>query len=153
MFLVWLTLIHALHSAYVGSGIMMLLLLLPVYISRNNHAVQIERMKTVCKVLQCITEVFTPVVRLMREYKSSVKVSAYISESIGFSWIPAFHIFRMIKMFGWEDLVKDEINSRREDELLWARKQKAGCFGHDELRTNECRAFPDLRPPEWNSQV
>ncbi|KAI0832850.1 multidrug resistance-associated ABC transporter [Trametes gibbosa] len=96
-------------SAFVGMVAMILLFPIPGYVASMIQGVQTEKMKKTDARVQDVTE------------SKSIVLPAQVSRS---DCVIAMNVIRMIKLFGWEPKVADQLASKRDDELKYIRKYK-----------------------------
>ena len=99
----------------------------PAWIAKLLSGVQKKKMKAVGFAhAKCLPLVLTILFRPMPASKTSLKVSFHSSLNNTRLTLAAavMSVLRMIKLFGWEARVRDEVAKKREEELkyIWKRK-------------------------------
>ncbi|CDO77193.1 hypothetical protein BN946_scf184747.g6 [Trametes cinnabarina] len=97
-------------SAFVGLAAMILLFPIPGYVASMIQGVQTEKMKKVDKpALVLATSMLTPILQTDARVQD-------VTETL--------NVIRMIKLFGWEPKVTDQLTKKREEELKYIKKYK-----------------------------
>ena len=115
--------IQLLNSALVGLAVMIMTFPLPGYVAKLLQSVQQERMKKVREFLSAVVVVnIGP--RPMLVFNLLLRVSNETYQlAAGFICKIAMNVIRMIKLFGWEPRIKEEIGEKREEELRIIKKR------------------------------
>ena len=117
------------RSAFVGLGVMMLFFPIPGYISKLIQTAQISRMKKVNLFDQLLLNVisFHSSTRPTLGFRPLQKVSHKNDND----WYPrltwrnsAMNVIRMVKLFGWEPRMQNQIAEKREEELSLIRRRQ-----------------------------
>lgn len=111
-------------SALVGFAVMMASSPLPGYLTSLMRGFQTAAIKKVsCPPV--LHEIFTYVFfRPMPVCRRLSKVSRLTDSSVRIWPRQAMSILRMVKLFGWEPKIREEIVNKRKEELILARRSK-----------------------------
>lgn len=121
-------------SVFPGVAIMAILVFLPGYVIKKLRDVQVVTMMRVGYISQH-PEVLTKFYA-SHSWKSDARVQSvtegepdqfckyFVAETYHTLFILAMNVIRMIKFFGWESKVREQIAEKRQEELVLTRKMK-----------------------------
>jgi hypothetical protein len=120
-------------SSLVGLAVMLALIPVPAKLGILVRGVQKERMAAVMRRSHANTLTCSRPGRQTQESKQSPKVGSRNTYILAFTAdaIPVMSLLRMIKQFGYEQAVEEQIAEKRDAELKWIWKRKLLGVGTD----------------------
>ena len=114
-------------SAFMGMLVMVVCFPLPGYIATIIRKIQQERMKRVIGVVilrSIMTNDSIQSDARVQAVTESKFIDANKMDRLAKRYLSAMSVVRMVKLFGWESNMKERIDEKREEELVYAKKRQ-----------------------------